>query len=635
MDIKQKIIEKINNEQLEEALALITESENRFEDDADFLNIKAVLFLKMDKYLDALNLLNKVLEIDKNNADACYNLAYTYERLGNRCDALDMYRKVLTMTEEAELIKQAESDIARLQRQCENSKVNVDMDGQESGEIIIIDTDSKIPPTAGDNIYVARSNVVHSMLNADAPLVSVCVLAYNNLDKYTRTCIECILKYTKDVDYELILVDNSSTDGTFEYFKSVKHPRKKIIKITKNIGAFYGGNMSILHAAGRYIVGVPNDVFVTKNWLSNMIKCALSDDRIGMVNPVSNYVSNYQSVDLGYADFDDMQRKAAEYNVSDPRKWEERLRLITLGYMIKRECLDIIGLPDYGFMHDFGDDDITFRIRRAGYKAILCKDVFVCHAGKITDKGSDFAYESLRKGRKVFKDKYYGIDAWDDINNYEPAMIELIEAPVNKGECRVLGIDVLCGTPLLEAKNRLRRYGFFNTKLAAFTTQAKYWLDLSTICDYEVKCDSIQNIAEHFKPNNFGYVIMGKPLNTYDAPYKLLERMAGLLAEDGSLLVKVRNQYDLKSFLYMLGQYRSVDEEIISHVDINRLNAYLGTKELYIDKMSCELHRVEENTKQIVLDMISKVNSDNADQIFNKLAVKDYVVKIKKKRGRT
>ena len=74
----------------------------------------------------------------------------------------------------------------------------------------------------------------------DDPLVSIYFQAYNHLEDYTKPAIEALFRYTKDIDYELILVDNGSTDGTFEYFKSLDHPRKRIYRITKNIGALYG-----------------------------------------------------------------------------------------------------------------------------------------------------------------------------------------------------------------------------------------------------------------------------------------------------------------------------------------------------------------------------------------------------------
>ncbi len=74
--------------------------------------------------------------------------------------------------------------------------------------------------------------------NQGMPKCTIAVTALNRLEK-TKYCVECILANTNDVDYELMLIDNGSDDGTLEFFKSVKAERKKVIHITKNIGTCY------------------------------------------------------------------------------------------------------------------------------------------------------------------------------------------------------------------------------------------------------------------------------------------------------------------------------------------------------------------------------------------------------------
>lgn len=99
-----------------------------------------------------------------------------------------------------------------------------------------------------------------------------------------------------------------------------------------------------------------------------------------MICPASTNVSNYQQENLGgFNNSEEMQMKAALFNKSNPAKWEEKIRLIPTAALYRREVFDTVGLYDAGFMHDFGDDDFTFRVRRAGYKLILCRDTFVHH----------------------------------------------------------------------------------------------------------------------------------------------------------------------------------------------------------------------------------------------------------------
>lgn len=500
------------------------------------------------------------------------------------------------------------------------------MDKNESYEIIIKNTDDRIVPKPEDNIYITRKNVANAMVEKDAPLVSVYVLAYNNLEKYTRTCVECILKYTTDVDYELILVDNGSNDGTFEYFKSINHPKKKIIKVTKNIGPMYGLYLGYMSCSSKYFTFITNDLYVTKNWLSNMIKCAESDEKIGIVNPACDQVSNLQSVDLKYTDFNDMQIKAAQHNISDPRKWEEKIRLITLGTLFKKQCCDVIGYIDYGFFHDFSDDDISFRARRAGYKVMVCKDTFISHVGKLTDKGEEVSDQSLIEGQKTFKDKYYGVDAWGDIK-YETTMMQYVNVKekFNKVPPKVLGINIACGEALLEAKNKLRSEGIFNAKLWAFSTDAKYWLDLKTICEGEVKVDRIDFLEESFEGQKFDYIIMGTPLNLYNDPNKVLSQAIKLLEEDGEIILKIKNTYDIKTLLSIIGANLNSLEENVKHINIDNFVKKLESKGYGIKNLGVEtIHGYE--TLQGHIDKLN-INFKTQNDYY-KTVVENYVVNI-------
>lgn len=615
MNIIETITDYIENNKIEEALELILENEEELGDDYRFWNLKGKLCIKIQEYQTASNCFIQALKIDENNIDLLYNLAYTYELKKDYYNSYETYNRILLTADDDELKNEINKCINRINelKKC---------------EIIVKDTDNKEAPTFGENIYTARSNVADSMLDDDRPLVSVMVLAYNNLEKYTKTCVECILKYTTDIDYELILVDNGSIDETFEYFKTVKHPRKKIVRVTKNIGAACGGYQGYLNYSGKYLVTIANDIYVTKNWLSNMLKCAMSDERIGMINPCLDNVSNLQSVNLGYKDFDDMQKKAEKYNISDPKKWEERLRLITLGTLFKAECLDIVGFMDYGFFHDFSDDDITFRIRRAGYKTILCKDTFISHAGNITDKGAEFAKQSLMKGKQIFRDKYYGLDAWDDVN-YETAMMQYIEVREEfdkDSSPKVIGIDVACGTPILEVKNKLRNKGIFNTKLSAFSTEAKYLVDLKTICDDRVELDRIDFLIEHYYGKKFDYIVIGKQINEYGDPYKVITQVLNLLNDNGQLLLKIRNAYDVITLAKIMGVTLNTSKRNLYHLHVTEFEEYLKTKGCFIKDISVELHEVGEDLKKCIKSSIKFVT----DSDYNKIFVNNFILNIVK-----
>lgn len=624
METLEEIRACINMNKLDRALELVLEYQNTLSGDPEFLNMEAILSLKAGEYEVAVNCLESALSIDNSNTDYNYNLAYAYEMTGDYGKAINFYKISYDLTEDEELKESIKKDITRLDGNY----------GSEYCEVIIKDTHNKLMPEVSDQLHTNRRNGVKLFIDEDRPLISILVLAYNNLEKYTKKCVDCVLKYTMGIDYELVLVDNGSSDGTFEYFKAVPYRKKKIVRITENKGAAYGSFTGMLNMCGQYIVCIPNDVYVTSNWLSNMLKCAESDERIGFIAPASDNISNFQSVNITFESMEELQEKAAAYNVSDPRKWEERLRLINAVSFFRKECLDVIGKTDYGFYHDFGDDDYSFRVRRAGFKTIFCRDVFVHHAGSII-AGLDTKekHEIIEAGREVFRKKYFGIDAWNDVNNFENTMISMINPEEKRGcsDCQILGIDIRCGTPILQLKNRLRSADIYNATLWAFVQDGRYWLDLKTICEGDVRVDRVEYFHEHYFKCKFDYIILGEALNTYSDPYKLLDQMLNTMKSGGHLLLKVKNNYDARAFLNILDMPGNVDREIKSHIDINLLFEFLAGKGCNASVVP-EFHRMDENTKNIITNALKNSGMvDNINSVFTKMIVRDFIVDIVKK----
>ena len=427
--------------------------------------------------------------------------------------------------------------------------------------IIELDTSKITVGDAGETLYSSRS--LFSSLNTKAIKsdVTIYVQGYNHLDK-TKRCIESILKYTKGIDYDLLLVDNGSTDNTFEYFKTVDFPQKTIIHISENKDAGMPHLFLSSDMFSHYLVIVANDIIVTENWLNNLIKIAESDPKIGMVNPLSSNVSNLQGLNFEFKDLNEMQRIAAQFNKSNPQKWQERLRLITLGTLFKKECLYAIGLPlsDVGFAHNFGDDDITFRVRRAGYKAILAGDTWVHHDDDKKNLPIEKAVKiqkDLNIGRENFRDKYFGIDAWDDINNFIPHYLQVLKQPGSNEKPSVLGIDTRCGTPILEIKNHLRSYNIFDADCYAYTTDGKYVIDLQTFCGANrVFAGEINRFRDYFDAETLDYIVIGNDINTYNDPFNIIKSAFGLLKKGGQLFISLQNVNNIFEFLYSIGNVK-------------------------------------------------------------------------------
>ena len=426
--------------------------------------------------------------------------------------------------------------------------------------------------SVSEDLFVNRASYVEMQQQYTAAEVTISIIGLNRLER-TKRCVESILQYTKGIDYELVLIDNGSTDETLEYFKSVPYEKKRIMRFSKNLGTGFPGTMTPLGEVGRYVVSLPNDLIVTERWLENLLICMNSDPKIGLVVSASSNASNLQGVEFAYSSYEEMQQMAAEYNVSDPTKWEDRLRIITLCTVIRKEALIAAGSPvgDLGFFHDFSDDDIAFKIRRAGYRTVFAGDTWVCHDHKVFQgEGKDPVkfQQSLRIGRENFRTKYFGVDAWDDVNNFYRPYLDLLPAPRQTSNARVLGIDVRCGTPILDVKNWLRKFGIFNTELSAFTQDPKYWVDLKTICSGAVCCDREEYLAEIFPAGVFDYVVADRPINRYHEPQKILNDMFELAKPGGTIICKLKNTASFQEYLNMLGQRNVYDQEFSYNIPL-------------------------------------------------------------------
>jgi O-antigen biosynthesis protein len=280
-------------------------------------------------------------------------------------------------------------------------------------------------------------------------LTSIVLLTFNQLE-FTKHCIDSIRTYTDKDAYELIIIDNASTDGTVDWLK--RQTGIKVIYNTENLGFPKGCNQGIEVSKGDNILLLNNDTVVTFNWLDNLLKCLYSDENIGAVGPVTNSLAYYSTIPVDYNELGEMHSFAKKYNISDRQKWEERLKLVGYCLLLKREVVDKIGLLDENFSPgNYEDDDYSLRIRRSGYKLIFCRDTFIHHYGSVSWINQFEDYSSLLSiNHKKFIDKW-GIDPTSFVIHTD--IIGLIDLPKEK-ELSILHIGCQSGGTLLHLKNK-------------------------------------------------------------------------------------------------------------------------------------------------------------------------------------
>lgn len=246
------------------------------------------------------------------------------------------------------------------------------------------------------------------------PIVSIVILTYNSIHDLPK-CLNSIKRNTS-ISYEIIIVDNASTDGTKEYLQNADIDAQVILNEI-NEGFSSGCNQGIKAATGDYVLLLNPDTIVTKTWLKHML-IHFKDD-VGAVGPISNYAGGWQGLQHHYKhlpleqiDADTIARRVYRRN---RKKSLETTVLIGFCLLIRRDVIDHIGMLDSDFF--FGNEDLeySFRLRLNGYKLIIATDVFIYHKPETLRslesirQSNEYSKESQKVLKAKLKD-FYGKD---------------------------------------------------------------------------------------------------------------------------------------------------------------------------------------------------------------------------------
>lgn len=241
-------------------------------------------------------------------------------------------------------------------------------------------------------------------------LVTLC---HNNLN-VTKKFIDCALKEL-DSSYDLYILDNGSTDGTYKYIcdtaRSILHNDTKVgiyaSRSETNLG-FAGGNNYLLNRVLKNneelaklnhdskdfysnIILVNNDTLFTKEALERLVLVCNSSKEVGATGPISNNVSGIQKVNINGLTDQTYEKYAEQLLQSKDTHVGEVGLLIGFCMCLKTSVVKEIGLLDERFgIGSYEDNDYCLRIRNAGYKLAMVKESLIYHYGSQTVKQFDY-----------------------------------------------------------------------------------------------------------------------------------------------------------------------------------------------------------------------------------------------------
>ncbi|MCX7512887.1 glycosyltransferase [Frateuria hangzhouensis] len=218
---------------------------------------------------------------------------------------------------------------------------------------------------------------IHYQLD-DQPKVSIIIPTRDGLS-LLRRCVDSILEKTTYPNYEIVIVDNQSTDpATLEYFISVvQDSRVRVLEYDHPFNYSAVNNFAVSNTGGELIALVNNDIeVITPGWLEELAGHAIRSD-IGCVGAMLYYPNDtiqHAGVVLG------VHGVAAHIYCGKPKGWPgqmgragltQSLSAVTAAcLMVRREVYEQVGGLDEKLRVAFNDVDFCLRVREAGYRNV-------------------------------------------------------------------------------------------------------------------------------------------------------------------------------------------------------------------------------------------------------------------------
>jgi GT2 family glycosyltransferase len=214
---------------------------------------------------------------------------------------------------------------------------------------------------------------------------SIVIPAFNQA-AFTYTCLQAVLRFTRPGSYEVIVVDNGSTDRTAELLDRTSGAR--VIRNAANLGFAGACNQGAGAATGDFLVFLNNDTVVLAGWLDALLSIALAQDRAGAVGAkiLSPDGRLQEAGSIVWSDGSGWNYGHAD----DPRRPEygyvrEVDYCSAACLLVRRSLFDRLGGFDPRYAPAYYEDvDLAFRIQSLGYSVLYQPHARVVHFKEIT-----------------------------------------------------------------------------------------------------------------------------------------------------------------------------------------------------------------------------------------------------------
>lgn len=228
--------------------------------------------------------------------------------------------------------------------------------------------------------------------------LAIIIVNLNN-KKILKECINSIYKNTRKIEFEVIVSDNRSTDGSPELIKS-NFPQVKLIENRDNLGFVRGNNIGLKQAEARYSILLNNDTIVKESALDKMVEFMDSNPNAGACGPKLLNIDGT------------IQHQGGLFS---KKFWTSQKPVsvdfvIGAALLVRKEVIDKVGMMDENLFFYNEDLDWCMTIRKAGWKVFFLPQAEIIHYGGFSSKkgfNKHLQIEGFRGGL-YFCRKHYG-----------------------------------------------------------------------------------------------------------------------------------------------------------------------------------------------------------------------------------
>jgi len=228
-------------------------------------------------------------------------------------------------------------------------------------------------------------------------MVSVVILNFNGI-KFLSKCLDSVLE-SDYPNFEVIFVDNASTDGSLDFVRSnfCQYSNLKIIQNSRNLGFAEGNNVGANAAKGKYVVFLNNDTEVDLEWLKELVIVMESDKTIGAAQS-KLLLFDRKTIDSA-GDFINSYGRGwiRGHEEEDKGQYDRIIEIFSAraaAMIVKKRILRQVSYFDPTFFMICEDMDLGWRVRLNGYKVVFVPKSIVYHFGSGTRKRIQIPAES-------------------------------------------------------------------------------------------------------------------------------------------------------------------------------------------------------------------------------------------------